>query len=123
MPSMSAVRVSVMLNLPHWVRANRQKMARLGRSTTYRAGIHGVGLQYVYQGLESSSAAFFQYSSDEPIVRRRKDNVYCYLSHAGSINDVTISAFIDSGALFNAIDLRVVERLGLNVVKCSNPSS
>jgi predicted aspartyl protease len=55
------------------------------------------------------------------VVRRQKDNVYCYLSHAGLIADKTVSAFVDSGASFNAIDPRVVKRLGLKVAECDKP--
>jgi len=55
------------------------------------------------------------------VVRRQKDNVYCYLSHVGVIADKTVSAFVDSGASFNAIDPRVVKRLGLKVDQCEKP--
>ncbi|KAE9050480.1 hypothetical protein PR003_g11236 [Phytophthora rubi] len=50
-----------------------------------------------------------------------EDNAYCYLSHVGVIGDKTVSAFVDSGASFNAIDPRVAKRLGLKVDQCDKP--
>ncbi|TDH67445.1 hypothetical protein CCR75_000422 [Bremia lactucae] len=48
-------------------------------------------------------------------------NIYCYLSHAGTIRNSTISAFIEIGASFNTVDPRVIERLSLPVVECAKP--
>ncbi|OWZ00715.1 hypothetical protein PHMEG_00028036 [Phytophthora megakarya] len=72
-------------------------------------------------GHTSSTRHCFNYHSDDPVVRRDLNNVYCYLSHAGTISDAAVSAFVDSGASFNAVDARVVERLGLSVTDCSKP--
>ncbi|TDH71327.1 uncharacterized protein CCR75_001936 [Bremia lactucae] len=47
--------------------------------------------------------------------------IYCYLSHAATISNSTISGFIDNGTSFNAVDPRVVERLDLPVVECAKP--
>ncbi|OWZ11648.1 LOW QUALITY PROTEIN: polyprotein [Phytophthora megakarya] len=40
---------------------------------------------------------------------------------ARTIQDASVTTFVDSGASFNAIDPRVAERLNLKVVECSKP--
>lgn len=63
----------------------------------------------------------FHYHEDAPVVRRRRNNVYCYLTHKGAVNNIAVSAFVDNGASFNAVDPRVIEQLGLKVTDCPTP--
>lgn len=55
------------------------------------------------------------------VAPRRKDNIYCYLAGLGTINKSSVTAFIDNGASFNAIDPSVADRLGLPVTEHENP--
>ncbi|KAJ0392132.1 hypothetical protein P43SY_010819 [Pythium insidiosum] len=62
-----------------------------------------------------------RYHDADPIIQRTKAQLYCYLAQLGSIGDVAVEAFVDSGASFNAISPSAASKLKLKVTTCKKP--
>ncbi|KAG3068209.1 hypothetical protein PI125_g23463 [Phytophthora idaei] len=62
-----------------------------------------------------------QYQDEDAVSPTRREKIYGYLSQGGRIEDVSVSIFIDSGALFNAISPAGAESLKLQVTTLPDP--